>query len=97
MKALAIAAGIVFGTLVLGTAWLAFFLGSDEAEPVAIIQIEPAPEPTEFSPAETAPAPESTEVPASPQPEGAEQAPGGVGLPPGIVVLAPALAPPPRM
>ena len=42
MKALAVAAGIVFWTLVLGTAFLAFFPGSDSGEPVAILQIEPA-------------------------------------------------------
>ena len=42
MKALAVAAGIVFWTLVLGTAFLAFFPGSDAGEPVAILQIEPA-------------------------------------------------------
>ena len=37
MKALAVAAGIVFWTLVLGTAFLAFFPGSDAGEPVAIL------------------------------------------------------------
>jgi len=42
MKALAVTAGIVFWTLVLGTAWLAFFPGSQSGEPVAILQIEPA-------------------------------------------------------
>jgi uncharacterized protein len=43
MKALVVAAGIVFWTLVLGVAWLAFFPGSDSGEPVAILQIEPGP------------------------------------------------------
>ena len=43
MKALVVAAGIVFWTLVLGIAWLAFFPGSDSGEPVAILQIEPGP------------------------------------------------------
>ena len=43
MKALVVAAGIVFWTLVLGIAWLAFFPGSDAGEPVAILQIEPGP------------------------------------------------------
>ena len=41
MKALAVACGIVFWTLVLGAAFLYFFPGGD-AEPVAILQIEPA-------------------------------------------------------
>lgn len=44
MKALAVACGIVFWTLVLGITWLALFSGSDEEEPVAVLQIEPAPE-----------------------------------------------------
>ena len=39
---LGIACGIVFWTLVLGTAFLYFFPGGD-AEPIAILQIEPAP------------------------------------------------------
>ncbi len=43
MKALVVAAGIVFWTLVLGIAWLAFFPESDSGEPVAILQIEPGP------------------------------------------------------
>ena len=42
MKALAVTSGIVFWTLVLGTAWLAFFPASQSGEPVAILQIEPA-------------------------------------------------------
>ncbi len=41
MKALVVATGIVFWTLVLGIAWLAFFPGTDAGEPVAILQIEP--------------------------------------------------------
>jgi len=41
MKALAVAAGIVFWTLVLGIAWLAFFPGSESGGPVAVLQIEP--------------------------------------------------------
>ncbi len=41
MKALAVTAGIVFWTLVLGTAWLAFFPGSQSGEPIAILQIKP--------------------------------------------------------
>ena len=47
MKALAVVGGIVFWTLVLGTAFLAFFPGSDAGEPVAILQIEPATTPPE--------------------------------------------------
>ena len=42
MKALAIAAGIVFWTLVLGVAVLLLLPGSDEGEPVATVAIEPA-------------------------------------------------------
>jgi len=37
MKALAVAAGIVFWTLVLGIAWLAFFPGSESGGPVAVL------------------------------------------------------------
>ncbi|MGH6791515.1 MAG: divergent polysaccharide deacetylase family protein [Methyloceanibacter sp.] len=44
MKALAVAVGIVFWTLVLGITWLALFSGADTEEPVAVLQIEPAPE-----------------------------------------------------
>ena len=51
MKALAVATGIVFWTLVLGTALLAFFPGSDAGEPVAILQIEPATAPGDGAPA----------------------------------------------
>ena len=43
MKALAIAAGIVFWTLVLGVAVLVFFPGGNAGEPVAVLQIDPAP------------------------------------------------------
>ena len=42
MKALAVATGFVFWTLVIGIAVLALFPGSDVGEPVAILQIEPA-------------------------------------------------------
>lgn len=55
MKALAVACGIVFWSLVLGITWYALFSGSDQQEPVAVLQVEPAPEP--------APAPESTPAP----------------------------------
>lgn len=43
MKALAIAAGIVFWTLVIGVAVLVFFPGGNDGEPVATLQIDPAP------------------------------------------------------
>jgi polysaccharide deacetylase 2 family uncharacterized protein YibQ len=43
MRALAIAAGIVFWTLVLGVAVLVFFPGGNVGEPVAVVQIESAP------------------------------------------------------
>ena len=47
MKALAVASGIVFWTIVLGAAFLAFFPGTDAGEPVAILQIDPATAPGE--------------------------------------------------
>jgi len=43
MKALAVAAGIVFWTLVLGVAVLVFFPGGNAGEPVATLEVEPAP------------------------------------------------------
>lgn len=73
MKALAVATGIVFWTLVIGVAWLAFFPGGESGEPVAILQIDPATVP---EPAEEAPAPQ-------PPPQAA---PGGMELPPGFAV-----------
>ena len=90
MKALAVATGIVFWTLVLGTAFLAFFPGSD-SEPVAILQIEP--------PAAPAAPSEAGGEPALPEPEGgavpAETPPaeGNVELPPGFATT-PSEAPP---
>jgi len=81
MKALTIAATVVFWTLVLGTAWLAYIPGSEESEPVAILQIEAIPE--SLSP-ENVPASESALVPASLQREGT-----AVDLPPGFAVLGP--------
>ncbi|MBC8014002.1 MAG: divergent polysaccharide deacetylase family protein, partial [Methyloceanibacter sp.] len=90
MKALAVAAGIVFWTLVLGTAWLAFFPGSDGGEPVAILQIEPARAPGADMPAgatDEAPPPEASEAPAPTQPTPPEQAAkDGMELPPGFGV-----------
>jgi polysaccharide deacetylase 2 family uncharacterized protein YibQ len=90
MKALAVAAGIVFWTLVLGTAWLAFFPGSDASEPVAILQIEPATAPGDAMPAgapEGAMPPEASEGSAPPQPSPpAQAAKDGMELPPGFAV-----------
>lgn len=56
MKALAIAAGIVFWTLVIGVAVLVFFPGGNDGEPVATLQIEPAP-PGAAAPSQPAAAP----------------------------------------
>ncbi|MGH6735333.1 MAG: divergent polysaccharide deacetylase family protein [Methyloceanibacter sp.] len=86
MKALAIAAGIVFWTLVLGTAVLVFFPGGNAGEPVAVLQVEPAP-----------PAAAPATAPMAPPPHGDTR---GVDLPPGFAVTGPAqpqaplLAPP---
>jgi polysaccharide deacetylase 2 family uncharacterized protein YibQ len=85
MRTLAIACGIVFWTLVLGTAFLAFFPGGD-TEPVAILQIEPAPAPAG---PEAAGAPE---VPGTQAPAAAESVPGAGGnmdIPPGFAVGPP--------
>lgn len=92
MKALAVASGIVFWTLVLGTAWLAFFPASDSAEPVAVLQIEPATSPAEPSAPEGAPAPEAGEAPT----ETPQASTDGLGLPPGFAV-GPSGAPPAPM
>src|SRR4029450_1945673 len=83
MKALGIACGIVFWTLVLGTAFLWFFPGGD-GEPVAILQIEPAPAP---SPDGAASAPEA-QAPA-PTPAPAPSAESAPDLPPGFAVGPP--------
>jgi uncharacterized protein len=89
MKALAVAAGIVFWTLVLGVAVLVFFPGGNSGEPVALLQIGPAPE--------TASAGASSEGTAAP-PQAATG--GSLDLPPGFSVTGPAqseapmLAPP---
>lgn len=86
MKALAVATGIVFWTLVIGVAWLAFFPGSESGEPVAILQIEPSAEPAE-------------DAPAMPEEAPAQASPGGMELPPGFAVgpggpQAPIIEPP---
>jgi uncharacterized protein len=103
MKALAVTAGIVFWTLVLGTAWFAFFPGSQSGEPVAILQIEPAsdagappgdsadtsgPEATEPSDA-TEGAPAADAEPATPAAPSGQTAKRGMDLPPGFAVTGP--------
>ena len=62
MKALAVATGIVFWTLVLGIAWLALFPGSDAGEPVAILQVEPVGGVDAGAPRMLAPRPTPTQV-----------------------------------
>jgi polysaccharide deacetylase 2 family uncharacterized protein YibQ len=88
MKALAVATGIVFWTLVLGTVLLAFFPGSDAGEPVAILQIEPATAPGDGAPAapEATLQPEESEAPAAAEPTPPAQANGNMELPPGFGV-----------
>jgi polysaccharide deacetylase 2 family uncharacterized protein YibQ len=89
MKALAIACGIVFWTLVLGTAYLAFFPGGG-AEPVTILQIEPATAPG--GPDEAAGVPEMPEAAPAPAGEAAPAEPpaeGNMDLPPGFAVGPP--------
>lgn len=109
MKALVVAAGIVFWTLVLGVAFLAFFPGSDTGGPVAILQIEPGPATDEGAgPAEdSAETPDQgvaavpSEGPADTAPAEAPAASGdNVNMPPGFAVApgakpeAPMLQPP---
>lgn len=90
MKALATACGIVFWTLVLGTAYLALFPG-DGAEPVTVLQIEPATAPG--GPDAAAGEPQMPEAAAPPAAEAApaEPAPaeGNMDLPPGFAVGPP--------
>ena len=90
MKALAVATGIVFWTLVIGIAVLAFFPGSDAGEPVAILQIEPATAPGAAAPepATEAPAPPeaAAETPAPAEPPAAEAKGNNMDLPPGFAV-----------
>jgi len=103
MKALVVAAGIVFWTLVLGVAWLALFPGGDTGEPVAILQIEPGPGAGEGAPSSegAAEAPESgagalpSEAPsntAAPEAPAAAESGDNVAMPPGFAV-APGAAP----
>ena len=90
MKALAVATGIVFWTLVIGIAVLAFFPGSDAGEPVAILQIEPATAPGAAAPsrATEAPAPPeaAAETPAPAEAPAAEAKGNNMDLPPGFAV-----------
>ncbi|MGZ8416956.1 MAG: divergent polysaccharide deacetylase family protein [Methyloceanibacter sp.] len=100
MKALAVATGIVFWTLVIGIAVLAFFPGSDAGEPVAILQIEPATAPgtaaPEAEPQAEAPAlPEAAgESPAPAEAPAAEAKDNNMDLPPGFAVPSEAPQPP---
>lgn len=84
MKALGVACGIVFWTLVLGTAFLYFFPGGND-EPVAILQIEPAPAP---SPGGAPPAPEA-QAPAPAPAETPDASGGNLDVPPGFAVGPP--------
>ena len=88
MKALAVATGIVFWTLVIGIAVLAFFPGSDAGEPVAILQIEPAMAPGAAAPepATEAPPEAAAETPAPAEPPPAEAKGNNMDLPPGFAV-----------
>jgi polysaccharide deacetylase 2 family uncharacterized protein YibQ len=96
MKTLAVAAGIVFWTLVLGTAFLAFFPGSDAGEPVAILQIEPATAPGDGAAPQAAP--EASEAPPTSPPDQATDdgmdLPPGFGVPQGGAPQAPIVEPP---
>lgn len=105
MKALAIAAGIVFWTLVIGVAVLVFFPGGNAGEPVATLQIEPAP-PSAAPPAQApAAAPQELDLPPGfsvtgpRQPQAPMLAPPGQGTnmvpgaPPGQPSVPPAPGP----
>ena len=89
MKALAVATGLVFWTLVIGIAVLAFFPGSDVGEPVAVLQIQPATAPDAAGPesdsATDAPAPPDEAEPAA-EPAPPAEAKGQMDLPPGFAV-----------
>ena len=86
MKALAVATGIVFWTLVIGIAVLAFFPGSDAGEPVAILQIEPATAPGAAAPEAPAPPEAAAETPAPAELPAAEAKGNNMDLPPGFAV-----------
>jgi polysaccharide deacetylase 2 family uncharacterized protein YibQ len=84
MKALAVATGIVFWTLVIGIVVLAFFPGSDVGEPVAILQIAPANAPGAASDSDSAT--ESPALPDAAEPASPAEAKGQMDLPPGFGV-----------
>lgn len=100
MKALVVAAGIVFWTLVLGVAWLAFFPGGDTGEPVAILQIEPGPDTGEGTPSSegAAETPNSGTAPATVPAAGDSgenmAMPPGFAVAPGAAPQAPVIQPP---
>jgi uncharacterized protein len=85
MRALAVAAGIVFWTLVLGVAVLMFFPAGEEGEPVAVVQIDNAPPP---KPAAAPAGPAAVDLPpgfsvTGPSMAPAEQPPAPTLAPPG--------------
>jgi uncharacterized protein len=88
MKALAVAAGIVFWTLVLGVAVLMFFPSGDGGEPVAVVDVDAAPPPAATPPAAAA---RGVDLP-----PGFSVAPPAVtpATPPRPAPVAPTLAPP---
>ena len=89
MKALAITASIVFWTLVLGGAWLAFFPGPDAEGPIAVVEVSPPPEPAAAPPAPSTSPPAQTGPNAGPSAASppSDTPPGpGVDLPPGFAV-----------
>jgi len=90
MKALAVAAGIVFWTLVLGTAFLAFFPGSAAGEPVDILRIEPATVPGDGAAPQAAP---ETSLPPAETDDGMDLPPG-FAVRPGATPEAPIVEPP---
>ena len=104
MKALVVATGIVFWTLVLGIAWLALFPSSDAGEPVAILQVEPvggvdagAPTDAGATPdANTGASVEEGHEPATAEAPAADADTGETpaDMPPGFAVTAPGAKPP---
>ena len=87
MKALAVTASIVFWTLVLGGAWLAFFPGPDAEGPIAVVEISPPPEPAAAAPPPTSPAQTAPNAgPSAAAPPGDATPAPGVDLPPGFAV-----------
>lgn len=85
MKALAVAAGIVFWTLVIGVAILMFFPGGGDGDPIAVLQVETAPQSAPARP------PSGVDLPPGFSVTGPNVAPGA---PPSVRPVAPTLAPP---